>query len=42
MSALGNIIRKEIKELLTPSIILPILFISIIFGSIGNAIGGIE
>jgi ABC-2 type transport system permease protein len=42
MSALSNIIRKEIKELLTPALILPIVFIAILFGSMGNAIGGIE
>ena len=42
MSSLSNIIRKEIKELLTPALILPIVFIAILFGSMGNAIGGIE
>ena len=42
MSALGNIIKKELKELLTPSTILPILLLTIIFGSIGGTIGGIE
>jgi ABC-2 type transport system permease protein len=42
MSALSNIIRKELKELLTPATILPILIISLIFGSIGTSMGGIE
>ena len=42
MSAIGNIIFKEIKELLTPATILPIVFIALIFGSMGNAISGIE
>ena len=42
MSQLGNIIKKEIKELLTPSTILPIVIMAIIFGSMGNLIGGIE
>jgi len=42
MSALGNIIRKELKELLTPATILPILILTIIFGSLGGTISGIE
>ena len=42
MSALANIIRKELKELLTPATILPILVISLIFGSIGTSMEGWE
>lgn len=42
MSALTNIIRKEMKELLTPATILPIVVIALIFGSIGNTMGGLE
>ncbi len=42
MSALSNIIKKEIKELLTPATILPIVILTIVFGGIGNTIGGIE
>jgi len=42
MSALGNIIKKEMKELLTPTTILPIVFVAIIFGSMGSAIEGIQ
>jgi len=34
MSALGNIIKKELRELLTPATILPIVFIALIFGYI--------
>ncbi|MDG6218356.1 MAG: ABC transporter permease, partial [Candidatus Thermoplasmatota archaeon] len=42
MSALTNIIRKEIKELLTPATILPIIILTLVFGSIGGTIGSIE
>ena len=42
MSALTNIIRKEIKELLTPATILPIVILTLVFGSIGNTMGGLE
>lgn len=42
MSSLVNIISKEIKELLTPATFIPIIIIAIIFGSMGNTIGGIE
>jgi ABC-2 type transport system permease protein len=42
MSALGNIIKKEVKELLTPATILPILVMTIIFGSMGSMIGNVE
>lgn len=42
MSPLGNILKKEIKELLTPGTVLPIVLITLIFGSIGNTMGGIE
>jgi ABC-2 type transport system permease protein len=41
MSALGNIIKKELKELLTPATILPIVFIALIFGTIGSSMEGI-
>ena len=40
--SLGNIIKKEVRELLTPTTILPVVVIAIIFGSMGNMIGGIE
>jgi len=42
MSALGNIIKKELRELLTPGTILPIIILTIIFGSLGSTIGNIE
>ena len=41
MSALSNIILKEIKELMTPATFLPIIVMAILFGSMGNTIGGI-
>jgi len=42
MSALGNIISKELKELLTPSAIIPIIVIALIFGSIGSSMESIQ
>lgn len=39
--SLSNIIKKEIKELLTPATILPVVVMAIIFGSMGSMIGGI-
>jgi ABC-2 type transport system permease protein len=42
MSGLGNIIKKEIKELLTPTTFLPIVLMALIFGLMGNSIQGIQ
>lgn len=42
MSSLGNIIKKEVRELMTPTTFIPIILIAIMFGSLGNAIGNIE
>jgi ABC-2 type transport system permease protein len=42
MSSLTNIMKKELKEILTPATIVPIIFMAILFGSLGNAIGGIQ
>ena len=42
MSALTNIIKKEIRELLTPGTIIPIIMIAFIFGSIGSSMEGIQ
>ena len=42
MSSFGNIVKKEIRELLTPATILPIIIVAFLFGSLGNTIGGIE
>ncbi len=40
MNHLLNIIRKEVRELLTPATFVPIIVMAIIFGSMGNMIGG--
>lgn len=40
MSSIGNIIKKEIKELLTPSTLIPIIIFAVIFGSLGSVFGG--
>lgn len=42
MSGLGNIIRKEIRELLTPATFVPIILIALIFGTMGNSMQGIQ
>ena len=42
MSALGNIIKKELKELLTLSTIIPVIIIALIFGTIGSSMEGIQ
>ena len=42
MKPLINIIRKEVKELLTPATILPVVIIAVMFGSLGNIIGGVQ
>ncbi len=42
MSGLGNIIKKEIKELLTPTTFVPIIIIALIFGTMGSSIQGIQ
>jgi ABC-2 type transport system permease protein len=42
MGALGSIIKKEIRELLTPATVLPMVFVALIFGSMGSAIEGIQ
>ena len=42
MSSLGNIIKKELRELMTPATFVPIILIAIMFGSLGNVIGSIE
>jgi ABC-2 type transport system permease protein len=42
MSALGNIIKKEARELMTPTTFVPIILIAIMFGTLGNAFGNIE
>jgi len=42
VSALGNIIKKEIRELLTPATILPIVIMALIFSTMGGAVGNLE
>jgi len=42
MSALGNIVKKELKELLTISTILPIIIIALLFSSIGSSMEGFQ
>ena len=42
MSAIGNIIKKELKELLTPATFIPIIIIAAIYGSMGSSIQGIQ
>ncbi len=42
MSALTNIVRKELKELLTLSVILPMVIMALLFGSMGTAIGNLS
>jgi len=41
MSSIGAIIRKEVKELLTPSTLAPILIMAVIFAMIGNLASGV-
>jgi len=42
MSGLGNIIKKELKELLTPATFVPIIIVALIFGTMGGSIQGIQ
>ncbi|MFA5313897.1 MAG: ABC transporter permease [Methanomassiliicoccales archaeon] len=41
MSGLSRIIGKEIKELLTPATLIPIIIMAVIFGSMGSAFSGV-
>jgi|WetSurMetagenome_2_1015567.scaffolds.fasta_scaffold37487_3 ABC-2 type transport system permease protein len=42
MSNLSKIARKEIKELLTPATLVPIIIIAILFGSLGGMFSGVD
>ena len=42
MSSFGNIVKKEVKELLTPATIIPIVIIALLFGTLGSSIEGIQ
>ncbi len=41
MSSFSAIIRKEVKELLTPSALVPILIMALLFGMIGSVASGV-
>ncbi|MDD3494247.1 MAG: ABC transporter permease [Candidatus Thermoplasmatota archaeon] len=40
MNHFANLVRKEVRELLTPATLVPILVMALIFGGMGNVIGG--
>lgn len=40
MKGVMSIVKKELKELLTPATLIPIIIMAAIFGSLGNVIGG--
>jgi ABC-2 type transport system permease protein len=42
MSGLGNITRKEIRELLTPATFVPIILVALIFATMGSSMQGIQ
>ncbi len=42
MSGLGNITKKEIRELLTPATFVPIILVALIFATMGSSIQGIQ
>jgi ABC-2 type transport system permease protein len=42
MSGFTNIVKKELRELLTRSTVLPIVLMALMFGLLGNAFSGIE
>ena len=41
MTALTNIIKKELRELLTPSTVVPIVLMALLFGGLGSMMGNI-
>ncbi len=41
MSDLGNILKKEVRELLTPATIIPVIVMAFVFGGMGHMIGGV-
>jgi ABC-2 type transport system permease protein len=41
MSGLSRILGKEIKELLTPAALIPIIIMAVLFGSLGSAFSGV-
>jgi ABC-2 type transport system permease protein len=40
--SLSNIFSKELRELLTPATVLPIVILAVLFGSLGGVIGDVE
>jgi len=42
LSSFANIVRKELRELMTKSTILPMVLMAVLFGFLGNAFGGLE
>lgn len=42
MSSTSGIIKKEVKELLTPAALIPIIIMAVMFGMIGNFIGQVN
>ena len=42
MTALTNIIRKELRELLTPSTVVPIVIMALLFGGLGSMVGNLQ
>ncbi len=42
MNSTLNILRKELREMLTKSTILPVVFLAALFGGMGGMIGGVE
>lgn len=42
MSSLTNIVRKEFKEMLTKSTVIPVIMMALLFGYLGSMMGGLE
>ncbi|MGB2581347.1 MAG: hypothetical protein WBD03_02620, partial [Thermoplasmata archaeon] len=42
MNSTLNILRKEIREMMTASTVLPIVVMAVLFGAMGSVMGGIE
>ena len=42
MSGLGRIFWKEVRELLTPATLVPIIIMAVVFAMLGNAFGGLD
>ena len=40
MKSVTNIVKKEVRELLTPATLIPIILMAAVFGSLGSIIGG--